>query len=132
MKKFLLTLLVIIAAAGVLGGAGWAGYRYGYNRGVGATSNGKDILKPFENQMPMHNFEQGNGSGFHHHDMEPRGDFGMMRHGRGFGFFSPFAFLGRLAVFAFIIWLGYKLFTGWRITFTQPNPKPTEPEQKNN
>jgi len=133
MKKVLLTLFVLIVIAGVLGGAGFAGYRFGYSQGANTTSNGNDIVKPFgrgdnfdRNRMPMHNFNNGMGPGYHHQG------FGMMPYGGGFGFMSPLSFLARIAVYAFLIWLAYKLFKGWRISFTQPNAKPTESESKNN
>jgi uncharacterized membrane protein len=60
--------------------------------------------------------------------------FTMM--GMGFGFFSLFALLARIAVFALIIWLIYWLFTrsGWQLTRTvqtaETQPKPTEAEPK--
>ena len=132
MKKFLLTLLVVIVVAGALGAAGWSGYRYGLAQGASATTNG-DVVRPFKrgndfnsNRMPMHN--NGIGPGFHHQGFGPGG--GMMMRGGGFGFFSPFHFLWRIVVYGFIIWVIYKLLTGWRISFTQMNPKPTEPESK--
>jgi hypothetical protein len=134
MKKILLTLLAIIVIAGVLGGAGFAGYRYGYRQGVSVTASG-DVVKPFApgngfgwNNMPMHNFDQRMGPGFHHDGFGPGG---MMRGRGGFGFFSPLFFLARIAVFAFIIWAIYKLLTGWRISFTPANQKANTPEPKN-
>ena len=130
MKKVLLTLFVIIIVAGVLAGVGWTGYRYGYAQGVSGTSNG-EVVRPLGrgndftwNRMPIHNFNNGMRPGYHHPG------FGMMPYGGGFGFLSPLFFLARVAVYAFIIWVIYKLLTGWRISFTQTNPKSTETESK--
>ena len=58
--------------------------------------------------------------------------------GRGFGLFGIFGLLGllvRLTVLGFIIWVVYKLLTGWRFSFaprTVETPKvetipPTQP-----
>jgi hypothetical protein len=131
MKKVLLTLLGIIVVAGVLAGAGLVGYRMGYNHGALAVSNktaqlpqpnkdfdlrGMPMMRGFDNGfglrgMPMHSF-----GGFHR-GFGP-GGFGMMGRGWGFGFFGLFGFLLRIAVFALIIWVIYKLFksSGWTLT----------------
>jgi hypothetical protein len=133
MKKFLLTLFVIIVVAGVLGAVGFAGYRYGYSQGVSGTSNDNVIVRPFGrgddfgwNRMPMHNFNNGMRPGYHQ-VFGMRG--GMMPYGGGL--LAPLFFLARVAVYAFLIWVVYKLLTGWRISFTQTNQKPIEPEIKN-
>ena len=140
MKKVLLTLLGIILVAGVLAGAGFAGYRIGYNQGALASKDGTVQLAPLGkgfgmHGMSMHNFNQGFERGFDQR-IGP-GDFGMMGRvgGMRFNFFSPFHFIIRLAVFGLIIWLAYKLFTGngWKLSLTRQtveNPKvepaPTE------
>lgn len=123
MKKVLLTLLAVVVLLGVLAGAGFAGYRYGYFQGAA----GDEV--PFArgnnfgwNRMPMHEFDRGMGPGFQ------RG-FGMMDRG-GFGFF-PFHILLTLAFWGLVIWLAYKLLTGWRLTLVQPNqpaPAASKPE----
>lgn len=148
MKKVLLTLLVFIVVAGILAGAGFVGYRMGYNRGVLAVSN-KTVQLPQQNQnfdphglpmmrglgndfgkrgTPMHNF----GNGFEH-GFGP-GGFGMMGRGRGgFGFFGS---LLHLALLALIIWVAYRLIktSGWTLT-RQPAPvakvETSEVEPKN-
>lgn len=138
MKKILLTLLSIVVILGVLGGVGWAGYRFGFAQGAGLTSGDKIVVRPqfgrgddFNwNRMPMHN---GMRPGFHHQGMMGRGNFGML--GGGFGFFSPLYFLLRLAFYALVIWVAYKLITGWRVSFTSPNAPvsqstPTDTETK--
>jgi len=140
MKKFLLTLFVIIVVAGVLGGAGFAGYRYGYMQAASAKapSNSNAPLKPpFArgndfgwNQMPMHDGRHGMG-GVHHQGWGSHGGFGMMPYGGGFGFFSPIHFLVQFVILGFLIWLGYKFFKGWRISFSQTNATPTDTQQKN-
>ena len=137
MRKVLLTLLGIVVVAGVLAGAGFVGYRMGYNHGALAVSN-KTVQPPQQNKdfvlrgmpmmrglgndfgmrgMPMHNFGHGVEHGF------GPGGFGMMGRGRDFGFFGPFRFLFRIAFFALIIWVIYKLFkgSGWTLTH-QPVP----------
>ena len=146
MKKVLLTLLGIIVVVGLLGGAGFIGYRMGLNQGARVASNRTAQLPPqnkgfdpcnmpnFDRNfglqgMPGRNFGNGMNRGF------DRG-FGMMGRGRGFGFFGPFQFLFRLAVLALIIWVIYMLFkgSGWKLTRQQPaqvakvEPQETEPK----
>jgi hypothetical protein len=140
MKKVLLTLLTIIVVLGLFAAAGYAGYRFGFMRGAQTTANGNPSgpqLRPFDNferrGMPMQNFGDDFGRGI-------RRGFGMRGFpmmGMGFGFFSPFMFLGRIVIFALIIWFIYWLFTrsGWRLTRTTPitepqPPQPTETETK--
>jgi hypothetical protein len=139
MKKVLLTLLTVIVVLGLFAATGYAGYRFGFARGAQITANGNPSgpqLRPFDNLdrrgMPMRNFGDDFGRGL-------RRGFGMRGFpmmGMGFGFFSPFMFLGRIIVFALIIWFIYWLFTrsGWRLTrtvqTTQPDPQPAEPEAK--
>ena len=140
MKKVLLTLLGIIVVAGILAGAGFVGYRMGYNRSAVAVSNraaqlpqqnkdfnqrGMPMMRGFGNDfgMPMHNFGNGFERGF------GPGGFGMMNRGRGgFGLFGS---LLHLAVLALIIWVAYKLFkgSGWTLTRqTAPAAKVEAPE----
>jgi hypothetical protein len=139
MKKVLLTLLTVLVVLGLFATAGYAGYRIGYMRGAQITANGDNSLpqlSPFDNfdrrGMPLPHFGNDFGRGFHH-GFGMRG-FPMM--GMGFGVFSLFAFLARIAVLGLIIWFIYWLFTrsGWRLTRTAPivetQPKPTETEVK--
>jgi hypothetical protein len=122
MKKALLTILAVVVVFGVLAGAGFAGYRYGYVQG--ASGNAGPFLRGDGfgwNRMPMHNFERGIGPGFQR-------NFGMMDRGFGFGFFSPLRFLLTLAFWGVVIWLAYKLLTGWRLTLVQPNMPPAKIE----
>jgi hypothetical protein len=141
MKKVLLTLLTVIVVLGLFAATGYAGYRFGLARGAQITANGNNSnpvprLRPFDNPdrpgMPMRNFGDDFGRGI-------RRGFGMRGFpmmGMGFGFFGPLMFLGRIVVFALIIWFVYWLFTrsGWRLTrtvqTTEPQPQPTEPEAK--
>jgi hypothetical protein len=140
MKKVLLTLLTVVLVLGLFAAAGYAGYRFGFMRGAQMTANGNPSgpqVRPFDNfdrpRMPMHDFGDDFGRGI-------RRGFGMRGFpmmGMGFGFFSPLMFLGRIVVFALIIWFIYWLFTrsGWRLTrttqITEPQPpQPTETETK--
>ncbi len=133
MKKVLLSLLAVILIVGVLGAAGFAGYQYGFRQGalISSTANGKSPIAPFPknigpNGMPMMpNFGFDRGFG-------PRG-FGMMRHGMGFGFFSPLIFLLRIAFWVFVIWLVYMLVSrsGWRLTRKTTETPPATPTEPN-
>ena len=118
MKKVLLSLLVIVIALGLLGAAGYAGYRYGFTQGIAAaTSNGANgqSVRPglgmSPRGMPMHSF--GIQRGF------DRDGFGMMgRSGFGFRILPLFGlliwllFLGLIG--AGIYWLIKR--SGWRLT----------------
>jgi uncharacterized membrane protein len=133
MKRVLLTLLAVVVALGLVAAVGFTGYRFGYAQGARVTASG-DELRPSStfdsspNRMPMRDF--GFNRGFQR-------EFGMRGFpGMGFGFFSPWTLLWRLAVLALIVWFAYWLFThsGWRLTrtaqTTEPEPRPVEPEVK--
>lgn len=137
MKKVLLTLLTVVVVLGLFAAVGFAGYRIGFMRGAQITANGdapNPQLRPFDNferrAMPRFgdDFGRGFGRGF--------GMRGFPMMGMGFGVFSLFAFLVRIAVFALVIWFIYWLFTrsGWRLTrivqTAETQPKPVEPEPK--
>ena len=119
MKKVLLSLLVVILALGLLGAAGYAGYRYGFTQGMIVASSGAtdQPLGPrfgmSPRGMPMHEF--GFQRGF------DRDGFGMMGRDRfGFRIFPLFGllvwllFLGLIG--AGIYWLITR--SGWRLTRT--------------
>jgi hypothetical protein len=140
MKKVLLTLLGVIVVLGILAGAGFVGYRIGFNQAARAFAvkkatattqvppqgNGVAPRGPMQNfnqgfgprNMPMfRNFGNGFGRGFNG-GMGP-GGFGMMPgRGRGFGFFAPFQFLIHVAIWGLVIWLIYLAIkgSGWRLT----------------
>jgi hypothetical protein len=130
MKKVLLTLLAIVVLIGVLGGVGFAGYRIGYNHGALAITGdniprfdrpqfGRDEMPQFHPGMNERNFNRGFAPSH----------FPMMQRGGGFGFFSPFQFLWRLAIIGLVIWAGYQLFkgNGWQLSLTRHSPiSPTE------
>jgi len=124
MKKVLLTLLAAALVIGVLAGAGFAGYRIGFDRGARASANGstQPPARP-ENfgpdGPPMRNFGRDFERGFNRGI--PNDGFQMMPRGRGFGLFFPIMFLGRIAIWALIIWLVYWLFTrsGLRLSLTK-------------
>lgn len=128
MKRFLLTLLALIVIVGVLAGVGFAGYRYGFQQGALAASKGDTVIPPFARgddfhwkRMPIPEFGEGLNRNFHP-GFGP-GGFGMRPRGLGFGFFSPIRILVQLAVLGFVVWLVYKLLTGWRLTFTRATPE---------
>ena len=131
MKKVLLTLFVVALALGLLGAAGYAGYRYGISQGVQSVSGGETpfFMPRFgfgEIRRPMHEF--GFQRGF------DRSEFGLFGRGFGFGFFSPLLFLARIAFWVLVIWAIYMLIarSGWRLTrvtqTTDSQPKTVETE----
>jgi hypothetical protein len=135
MKRVLLTLLIVVVALGLFAAIGFTGYRLGYAQGARVSVNGDEVrprVGPFDdfgpNRMPM--WEFGFNRGFHR-------EFGMRGFpGMGFGFFSLWILLWRLAVLALIVWFAYWVFTrsGWRLTrtaqTTEPEPGPVEPDAK--
>jgi len=123
MKKFLLGLLVFVVIVGALAGSGFVGYRIGLRQGVAIAANGNAKNPPVArgndfgfNRIP--NFRNGIMPGLRP-GFGPRG-FGMMPFGRGFGLFFGLRFLMQVAILGFIVWLIYKLMTGWRLSFTPP------------
>ena len=127
MKRVLLTLLGVIVVISVLAGAGFAGYRIGFQQAAQVSANG-EIPRPARPDRldPFHSFDRGLDRGFNR-DF-PRGGFRMMNRG-GFSFFGPFMFLAHIAIWALIILGIYWLFTrsGWRITRTQQTVQNTTP-----
>ena len=137
MRRFILTLLALILVLGLFAAVGFAGYRFGYARGVQATASGETLrpqIGPFggfgPNRMPMHNFgfERGFQRGW------DRG-FPML----GIGFFPLWGLLWRILVLGLIVWFVYWLFTrsGWQLTRTTqtataatPPAPPAETESK--
>ena len=128
MKKVLLSLLAMILVIGVLAGAGFAGYRVGYDQGARASGSGNITPSgrpeiPGRDEMPRFNFgrdhegrfERGLDRGF------PRGNFRMIQRGHGFGMFSPLMWLAHLVILLLVIGLVYLLFTrsGWRLSVTK-------------
>jgi len=127
MKKVILSIIGAVLVIGLFAGAGFAGYRIGYTRGVQASANGDAPLSDRSERfgperMPMPNFGREFDRGF------PRGEFQMMHRGRGFGMFSPLMFLAHIAIWALVIGLVYLLFTrsGLRLSLTkQPVQNPS-------
>ena len=128
MKKILQSLLAVIMIVGVLLGVGYAGYRIGYNNGSTDSGNTPAFDRFYHmnpNQMPMHNFGEGfdrsfgRGFGFNQHPMMRPGGF----NGMGYGYYSPFLLLWRIATIGLIIWFAYWLFTksGWQISRKKTN-----------
>ena len=125
MRRFLLTLLAIVLVAGVLAGAGFVGYRLGYRQGAQVSVNGAVTVVPRLGRgddfgwqrMPMPRFQDRMGPGMRMW-IRP-GGFEMMPGLRGgFGIFRLLGLLVQLAIVGFIIWLAYKLLTGWRLSLT--------------
>lgn len=123
MKKVLFTLLAVIVVVGALIGAGYMGYRIGYNDGATGSGNmpAWDRFSHMDpSQMPMQKFGQrfdrgpGRDFGFNQHSMMRPGGFNTM----GYGHYSPFFSLWRIAILGLAIWFAYWLFTksGWQIT----------------
>ena len=137
MKKVFLTLLGIIVVLGLLAGAGFVGYRTGYNQAAHAFSVKKGTAQlppqtqgaaprgmPGQNfgygfgpqNMPMmRNFGNGFEGGFNR-GMGP-GGFGMMGRSHGFNFLAPLSMLVHLAFWIFVIWLIYLAIkgSGWKL-----------------
>jgi flagellar basal body-associated protein FliL len=113
MKKVLLTLLGVVIVLGVVGAAGFTGYRLGYSQGAQAASNGETPnLRPFDRMGPDRSpFDR---FGMDHGFQRGMRGFPMM----GFGVFSLLRFLAQIAVLALIVWFAYWLLTrsGWRLT----------------
>lgn len=130
MKKLLLILLSAVVVIGALAGTAYAGYRIGLSQGVRTTSNGDaspSVDRPnFDSERVPFAFDRG---------FERRFDRGFppdsfwMTHRGGFGFFSPFMFLGHILFWGLIILLIYWLFTrsGWRLTRTEQTVQQTSP-----
>ena len=135
MKRVLLTLLTVVVVLGLFAAAGFAGYRFGYMRGAQISANGgapNQQLRPFDHfdrgGMPMPRFGDNFGRGFH----RGFGFGGGPMLGMGFGIFSLFGLLMRLAIFALILWFIYWLFTrsGWRLTRTVQTVQSTGAQSK--
>ena len=128
MKKIFLTIVAIILLLGALAGAGYAGYRIGYNNGARSTGN-PPLVDRFErfgqDRMPMHSFGKDFDHGFNR-GFGP-GSFGMMHRDMEFGFFPIFAFLARIAVLGLIVWLIYLLITrsGWKLSLARQEVEST-------
>jgi uncharacterized membrane protein len=133
MKKVFLTIIAVVVAIGVLAGAGFAGYRFGFMQGIQTTSNGtapslsRDRMPQFHPGLFDRDFGRGVAPNY----------FSMMPYGRGFGFFSPLLFLGRIVFWVLVIWFVYWLFTrsGWRLSRTPKSAEtataePSEVEKK--
>lgn len=136
MKKVILSIIGVVLIIGLFAGAGFAGYRIGYTRGVQASANGDaPLFGRFERfgpqRMSMPNFgrdlDRGFDRGF------PRGKFHMMQlmqlmqRGHRFGIFLPLMFLAHLALWVLVIGLIYVLFTrsGLRLSLAnQPVQNP--------
>jgi len=135
MKKVLLTLLVVVVALGLFAAVGYTGYRFGFAQGMQTTASGDTVrpgLRPFD-EFGRRGMDRFGMDRDFLRGVRP-GGFRM----RGFGFFSPLMFLGRVAILALLVWFVYWLFTrsGWRLTRTQAvqttetPPPPIETEVK--
>lgn len=127
MKKVLLSLLIVVLVLGALGAVGFAGYRFGYTRGVQAAVNGQmpewylfDDISPhggprFEREFGLHRE-------FGARDLPARGiDVYLLR------MLIPLAALLLTVLFA------YWLFTrsGWQLTRThQATEAPAQPVEE--
>jgi len=111
MKKVSLTLLAMVIILGALAGAGFIGYRIGYNQGA---SGNAAFAHTNQIPMPMQRFDHDFAIPRYNNYRSPM----MGRGGFGINFFSPFRILWNIAILALIIWFVYWLFTksGWQIT----------------
>src|SRR5688572_28683520 len=137
MKKVILSIIGVVLIIGLFAGAGFAGYRIGYTRGVQASTNGDaPLFSRFERfgpqKMPMPSFGKDFDRGFDH-DF-PRGRFPIMQRGHGSGILYPLMLLSHLALWVLVIGLICVLFTrsGLRLSLTkqpvQNPPTNVEPE----
>jgi len=126
MKKVFLTLLGIIVVVGVLAGAGFTGYRIGYNQGA----NGGNVISAHRQAfglqgMPMHNFDQNFGpQGMPMQNFNRGFDRGFGSGGfrmMGHGFFSPLMSLGHIIFWVLIIGFVYWLVarSGWKLSLSR-------------
>ena len=128
MKKVLLTLLAGIVILGVLAGAGYVGYRIGFNQGAGISGSAQyfgraDRMDP--HLMPGLDRDFGFRTQPYYHSP-------MMRNSHfGFSIFSPLRILWNIGILALIIWFVYWLFTksGWRITRQKDNASDVPPTE---
>lgn len=130
MRRILLSILAVVVIMGLFAATGYAGYRFGFARGVQSSVNSEEIphasVRPFDEfgsrGMPWREFRFEREF---HRGFGMRG-FPMVR----FGFFSPFLFLGQILLLALIAGLVYWLFarSGWRLTKTvQTTDTPARP-----
>src|SRR5688572_11016611 len=101
MKKGILSIIGVVLIIGLFAGAGFAGYRIGYTRGVQASANGDaPLFGRFERfspeRMPMPSFGKDFDRGFERGF--PRERFQMMQCGHGFGILYPLMLLSHLAL----------------------------------
>lgn len=124
MKKWIVRIIVAILVLGAFAGVGFTAYRMGYSHGA-RTSINVEKMPPLAER-----FEQGKVTDFQFpfHDREfdrgfPHREF-EMRHRGGFGFFSPFMFLARIALVGLVIWFFYMMFkgNGWQLSLTRNQP----------
>ena len=120
MKRILLILLVVIIALGALAGAGFAGFRLGYERGIAIQGDAEPRFDPFDpNERPF-DLKEFPGPRFRLDDRAfGPGNFARLDRDRGFG--SPISFLVQIAILGIIVWAVYMLFkgNGWQLTFAR-------------
>jgi hypothetical protein len=129
MSKWIIRIAAVILAVAALAGAGFAGYRIGFNQGAQFSGNPGDAPRIVER------FHQGGGPEFSFRFQRTdrvlqRGFLPGGFHGRGVGFLSPLSFLVKVALLGLVAWAVYKLFagSGWQLTFTR-NPVESTPDQ---
>ncbi len=145
-KNWIGKTIIALVVIGLLIAGGFAAYRIGYVQGFSAATNGGGGLlwaERFEN-MPHGGYFDNSDSYWMPHNRYPgsrmdgfsRTPFGGSVLGHG-SFFSPFSFLFRIAFWGFVIWLVYKLVTGfksgqgWKLSFTrEPVAEDTRKEKE--
>lgn len=128
MKKWITRIIIAVLLIGAFAGVGMFAYHVGYQQGTQGINGGMPSLynrseqfnqNPHFGRNEMPQFHPGFNQGPERRFGNDR--FSMMDRGRGFGFFSPFQFLFRIAIIGFVIWLGYKLFkgNGWQLSLSR-------------
>jgi len=126
MKKWVSRLLWVILAIVVLAGSGFLGYRLGYRNALQANGNlPGDFFHHFRDHHKL--------TGQEMHQMHPGFDVRPMRpafgqdqiritnRGYGYGSFTPFGFIFKLAFLGIVVWIFYNLFkgNGWQLSLTR-------------
>lgn len=128
MKKWIVRILVAVLVIGAFAAVGFVGYRTGFSHGAQVSAN-PDNAPRFAERFHRGDLPK---SGFHQRDFNrgfPEREF-QRPHRGGFGFFSTFMPLARVALLGLVIWIAYMLFkgNGWTLSLTRAGTSQTPPE----